>query len=94
MAGLLLAGELADHFAEVTSLDRDVLPSAPGAPRRGVPQGRHVHVLLGAGERHLRSRFPVEDLVALGAHQVDLASGRMWVLGERPVGQVEPLGRP
>jgi flavin-dependent dehydrogenase len=43
MSGLLAARVLADHFQTVTVVDRDELPDEP-VNRRGVPQGRHVHV--------------------------------------------------
>jgi 2-polyprenyl-6-methoxyphenol hydroxylase-like FAD-dependent oxidoreductase len=36
MAGLLAARALADHFEQVTLLERDTFP-APGANRKGVP---------------------------------------------------------
>ena len=45
MSGLAAAKALASHFARVTVLERDVLPS-DADPRPGVPQGRHVHALL------------------------------------------------
>ena len=57
MAGLLAARAVADGFERVTLLERDRLPSGPTS-RRGVPQGRHVHVLLEAGRSVLESVFP------------------------------------
>ena len=48
IAGLLAARVLSDHFERVTLLERHSLARAP-APRRGVPQGAHVHVLLARG---------------------------------------------
>ncbi|HEX5634881.1 MAG TPA: hypothetical protein VFX50_16675, partial [Gemmatimonadales bacterium] len=50
MAGLLAARVLADHAGEVLVLERDELPAGP-QHRKGVPQSRHSHVLLGAGRR-------------------------------------------
>src|SRR5262249_49154621 len=50
MAGLLAARVLARHFECVTVLERDHFPAAP-APRKGTPQARHAHVLLGRGQR-------------------------------------------
>ena len=56
IAGLLAARVLADAYAEVMVLDRDVL--APGvAPRRGAPQGRHIHGLLARGQLALEELF-------------------------------------
>jgi flavin-dependent dehydrogenase len=51
MAGQLAARILADHFDEVILLERDIFPE-PGLIRKGVPQGRHTHVLLQAGNYH------------------------------------------
>ncbi|MCY3990621.1 MAG: hypothetical protein OXF50_05250 [Caldilineaceae bacterium] len=84
MAGLFAANVLADHCEQVTVLERDEawrprsrptdhtadthsLPQAAGRP--GVPQSRHVHVLLLRGVQVLRERFPglEEELLALGA---------------------------
>ena len=84
MAGLFAANVLADHCERVTVLERDEawrprsratghtvdtesLPQADG--RSGVPQSRHVHVLLLRGVEVLRKRFPglEEELLALGA---------------------------
>lgn len=50
MAGLLAARVLAESFAEVTVIDRDLLPACP-EHRRGVPQARHAHALLAGGQR-------------------------------------------
>ncbi len=68
MGGLLAARVLAEFFATVTVVDRDVLPAGP-ATRRGVPQGRHVHVLLARGAQILEELFPgfLRELAADGA---------------------------
>jgi 2-polyprenyl-6-methoxyphenol hydroxylase-like FAD-dependent oxidoreductase len=68
MAGLLAARVLADHFARVTVVQRDRLPLEPEL-RSGVPQGRHVHVLLVRGQQILERRFPglQAELAAAGA---------------------------
>jgi len=68
MGGLAAAGALASHFEQVTVLDRDVLP-ADGAARSGIPQGRHVHVLLAGGHRAVSELFPdfEADLLEAGA---------------------------
>ena len=52
MGGLLAARVLADFYETVTVVERDVLPET-SANRRGVPQGRHVHLLLGRGSQVL-----------------------------------------
>ena len=78
MAGLFAAHVLADHFEQVTVVERDDVRDAPlssssSSPsslpsRSGVPQSRHVHVLLLRGVHILRRRFPglEEELLALG----------------------------
>ncbi len=73
LAGLWTARVLADHFQRVTVFERDQLPAGP-ASRPGVPQDRHVHVLLQRGALIMGRLFPgIEDeLVAAGAHRLDL----------------------
>ena len=68
MAGLLAARVLAGHFEQVTVVDRDRLPEHPRF-RPGVPQSRHLHVLLGHGLECLEQLFPGFEagLVAAGA---------------------------
>jgi len=57
LGGLSAARVLADYFDEVIILDRDELPD-DAAPRPGVPQGKHPHVLLGGGLKVLENLFP------------------------------------
>ena len=66
VAGLCAAGALADHFDDVTILERDILP-ADAEHRRGVPQSKHPHFLLNAGRRSIGTLFPgfEEDLIAM-----------------------------
>lgn len=72
MAGLLAARVLADAFEGVTVIERDPLPEEP-VPRRGVPQGRHVHVLLESGRATLEDLIPGfgEDLLGAGGLMID-----------------------
>jgi flavin-dependent dehydrogenase len=72
MAGLLAARVLADHFDQVTVVDRDHLPEEP-TPRKGVPQARHIHILLVRGQRILNRFFPnlADDMLAAGAAPVN-----------------------
>ncbi|UQX03875.1 FAD-dependent monooxygenase [Streptomyces sp. RerS4] len=67
MAGLLAAGVLAEH-ATVTIIDADTLPDSP-APRRGLPQARHVHVMWSGGARAIEEILPgiTEEWTAAGA---------------------------
>jgi 2-polyprenyl-6-methoxyphenol hydroxylase-like FAD-dependent oxidoreductase len=68
MGGLLAARTLADHYAQVTVMERDAFP-APGENRKGVPQGRHAHALLASGREVLEGFFPglTDELARQGA---------------------------
>jgi 2-polyprenyl-6-methoxyphenol hydroxylase-like FAD-dependent oxidoreductase len=79
LAGLLAARVLAGHFDRITVIDRDRLPDRPGF-RPGVPQSRHLHVLLGRGLECLEQLFPgfEADLVAAGAPVVEGADS-LWL---------------
>ncbi len=72
MAGMLAARVLADHFELVTLLERDHLPDTP-SHRKGLPQARHVHVLLERGRMALEWLLPglTTDLLAAGALLLD-----------------------
>jgi 2-polyprenyl-6-methoxyphenol hydroxylase-like FAD-dependent oxidoreductase len=79
MGGLLAARALADHFGEVTVVERDVLPDTY-EPRKGVPQGRHTHGLLARGREVLEQWFPgfTEEMVAQGATTGDIVDKVLW----------------
>ena len=82
IAGLLAARVLAETYSQVTVLDRDAL--APGiAPRRGVPQGRHIHALLARGQLVLEELFPglTEELVVRGAPAGDMLGDARLLFG-------------
>jgi len=68
IAGLSAAAALSEFFSSVMVLERDELPVGP-APRPGVAQGRHPHLLLVGGLRALEQLFPGfgDDLEAAGA---------------------------
>jgi 2-polyprenyl-6-methoxyphenol hydroxylase-like FAD-dependent oxidoreductase len=72
MGGLLAARVLSDSYETVTVVERDVLPDDV-ANRRGVPQGRHVHALLGRGSQVLAELFPgfLDELVRAGVPVLD-----------------------
>ncbi|MBD5634383.1 MAG: FAD-binding monooxygenase, partial [Candidatus Eremiobacteraeota bacterium] len=78
IAGLLAARVLADRYRDVLLLERDPLDEA--ADRRGIPQGRHSHVLLASGSRVLESLFPgiTEELVGSGATSGDVGQNVRW----------------
>jgi 2-polyprenyl-6-methoxyphenol hydroxylase-like FAD-dependent oxidoreductase len=71
IGGLLAARVLADHYRSVTIVDRDELDDE-ATPRRGVPQGRHGHVLLARSSQILAELFPgfADDLAAEGVRGV------------------------
>ncbi|HZB31359.1 MAG TPA: hypothetical protein VE465_14450 [Streptosporangiaceae bacterium] len=68
MAGLLTARVLTESYRQVTVIERDQLAES-SAGRRGVPQGRHAHLLLARGKQALEGLFPglIDELVADGA---------------------------
>lgn len=57
LGGLATAAALAGRAERVTVLDRDVIPRVDES-RDGVPQGRHVHLLLPAGMAALERLMP------------------------------------
>ena len=79
VAGLLAARALSDFAESVTVIDRDAPPDSP-TPRKGVPQGRHVHGVLAGGFDVLKSFFPgiVEDLTAQGSRLSDVGHDILW----------------
>jgi 2-polyprenyl-6-methoxyphenol hydroxylase-like FAD-dependent oxidoreductase len=81
MAGLLAARALADHYRRVTLVERDIFPETD-APRKGVPQGHHVHALLTRGVEVIEELFPglIAELVAAGALVSDTTGSVRWFL--------------
>ncbi|MDT0570788.1 pyridine nucleotide-disulfide oxidoreductase [Streptomyces sp. DSM 3412] len=78
MAGMLAAAALARSVDEVIVLERDDLPDEP-RPRRGLPQGRHAHILLPSGRDAIDELVPGGEvrgrLLAAGARERGLTSG-------------------
>lgn len=81
LAGLLTARVLADHYREVTLVERDELP-ATGEHRRGIPHGRHLHGLHPRGREILDELFPgfTDAAVAAGAVRGDVQADVRWCL--------------
>ena len=79
MAGLLAARVLSEHFTHVTLIERDRISDA-SEPRRGVPQGRHLHALLARGLTILSELFPGLDreMVQDGAIPMDMGNDLVW----------------
>lgn len=82
MAGLLAARALAEAYEWVTIVERDAMPPS-GGQRKGVPQGRHGHVLLPRGQRVLEKLIPGldEDLIDGGAVVADPGTEHRFTLG-------------
>ena len=85
MAGLWAARVLARHYDRVLIVDRDTFPAGPDA-RKGVPQGRHVHVLLGRGMAVAEELFPgiAAELAAAGAPEVNWGADAASYFGPAP----------
>ena len=79
VAGLLATRALSDSADSVTLLDRDLPPDSP-LPRKGVPQGRHVHGVLAGGYDVLKSFFPglMDELTAEGSRISDVTHDVLW----------------
>jgi 2-polyprenyl-6-methoxyphenol hydroxylase-like FAD-dependent oxidoreductase len=79
MGGLLAARALSEAYERIVILDRDTLPTSAAA-RRGVPQGRQLHVVLSRGREALEELFPglSDDLRRAGAPVVDLHGEVNW----------------
>ena len=83
VAGLLAARVLAERFATVVVVERDRLPNGP-EPRRGVPQGKHIHGLLAGGQQAIEQLLPglTKELAADGVPVGDpLADLRLCLNG-------------
>lgn len=72
IGGLCAARALQSHFAKVTILEADSLPSEPQG-RKGTPQAWHNHFLLAAGREAIESLFPgfTERLLGNGGCEID-----------------------
>jgi 2-polyprenyl-6-methoxyphenol hydroxylase-like FAD-dependent oxidoreductase len=79
IGGLLAARVLSGHFNRVTVVERDSI-SDGAEPRKGTPQGRHVHALFGGGVAVIERLYPgiFEELVAAGAVACDFARDLRW----------------
>lgn len=75
VAGLLAARALADCFERVTVLERETLPAGP-EPRKGVPQGHHIHLLLRSGADAIETLYPgfFRELAEQGGVSVDFST--------------------
>jgi 2-polyprenyl-6-methoxyphenol hydroxylase-like FAD-dependent oxidoreductase len=85
VAGILAAAALSPAVDEVLVLDRDDLPDGP-EHRRGLPQGRHAHLLMAGGLAAADALLPGLDLrrhlLAAGAREVSLGTGMVTLTSE------------
>ncbi|MDG4824099.1 hypothetical protein O7635_19780 [Asanoa sp. WMMD1127] len=96
IGGLCAAGALSAVCERVTLVERDALPAGPAA-RRGVPQGRHAHVLVTAGIEAVDRLFPgiYASMVAAGAPVVrDFSAFRLAPGGGAPLRLCGPPPEP
>jgi 2-polyprenyl-6-methoxyphenol hydroxylase-like FAD-dependent oxidoreductase len=79
IAGLAAAAAISGSFDRVYLVDRDELQTG-AAPRQGVPQGLHPHVLMSGGLEALSRLLPGlgDDLQAAGAIPFELGSNLRW----------------
>lgn len=90
VAGLFAAKVLAETYREVVLVERDRLTDGT-APRRGVPQGRHLHGLLARGQQAIEELFPgfTTDLTAVGMRSGDLGTAIRWYFDGRRLAPAE-----
>ncbi|PFN76184.1 glutamate synthase subunit beta [Bacillus sp. AFS076308] len=79
ISGKLAARVLSDFFQEVIILERDSEPHGP-FPRKGAPQGEHIHALLFAGANGLEELFPgiTEKFNESGAVKINSTQDIAW----------------
>ncbi|MFD7872574.1 FAD-dependent monooxygenase [Streptomyces sp. NPDC059766] len=85
LAGMLAAAALSTSADEVIVLERDELPEGP-AHRKGLPQGRHSHVLMAGGLAAMEEVVPGasirKQLLAAGAHELSLGRDMVALTSE------------
>ena len=81
LSGLMTARVLADHFDQVTILERDHIEDNPNN-HKSVPQADHLHVLLLGGRQVMSSLYPdfTDKLDALGAVRYRAGVGNAFYL--------------
>lgn len=94
IAGLLAARAAADHYAHVTVFERDEVhgdASGLNEPRKAIPQGRHIHALLGRGKLILDELFPgmIDELAASGVPVGDFGTTCHWYFNGNRIAPVE-----
>lgn len=79
IAGKLAARVLSDVYQEVIIVEQDSEATSP-TPRKGAPQGNHIHALLHAGEHGLEKLFPgiSESFYSTGAVKINSTKDLAW----------------
>ena len=79
VSGLLAARVLSEHFENVIVLEKDRLQSR-AMKRKGVPQGKHTHLLLRRGADIIQGLFPglAGKMETWGAFPVNVTRGLRW----------------
>lgn len=79
ICGMLTARVLSKHFEQVTIVERDAI-AEHAEPRKGVPQGQHVHVMFGGGMQVIDRLFPgfSDELAANGSVVCDFSNDLCW----------------
>lgn len=80
ISGLLAARVVADHYARVILVERDVPPDRP-VTRRGVPQGGLPHILAARGMQIVGELFP--DLLHPTTSSISSLNGATMVCDTR-----------
>jgi 2-polyprenyl-6-methoxyphenol hydroxylase-like FAD-dependent oxidoreductase len=90
ITGLLTARVLADHYARVTIVERDRLPSTV-EHRRGLPHCQHVHGMLPKGLQSVEQLLPgfTRRVVSAGGLAGDILGNARWYLNGRMLRQTE-----
>lgn len=93
MAGMLAAAALAAQLDTVTVVDRDRFAD-DAKPRKGVPQARHLHLLLSRGADTLDALLPgmSQDLVAAGARHIPVTEDLLMYTPSGWVPRLPDLG--
>ncbi|MEU3794557.1 pyridine nucleotide-disulfide oxidoreductase [Streptomyces fructofermentans] len=85
LGGVLAAAALSPAHDEVIVVENDELPDRPDH-RRGLPQGRHAHLLMPGGLDAMEELLPRQDvrehLLAAGAHEISLSAGMLALSSE------------
>ncbi|MEU5476811.1 NAD(P)/FAD-dependent oxidoreductase [Streptomyces mirabilis] len=93
MAGMLAAQAVSGFVDEVVIIEPDDLPDVPG-PRKGLPQARHIHILMAGGADAANTLLPgvLDRWLEAGAHRHALTSGMVafspegWYRRWKPTG--------